>query len=71
MNQVYKLLQKALQAYRDEKKGPTFIALQIMEDVKVLQSKVSVLNDFPYVEIHFHVIAVQFYCSSEHSGVYF
>lgn len=55
MNQVYKLLQKTLQAYRDEKKGPTFIALQTMEDVKVLQAKVSILNDFPHVQIHFHV----------------
>lgn len=55
MNQVYKLLQKALQAYKDEKKGPTLIALQTMEDVKILQTKVSVLNDFPYVQIHFHV----------------
>lgn len=55
MNQVYKLLQKALQAYRDEKKGPTFIAFQIMEDIKVLQNKVSVLNEFPHVQIHFHV----------------
>lgn len=55
MNQVYKLLQKALQAYRDEKKGPTFIALQTVEDVKVLQTKVSILSDFPFVQIHFHV----------------
>lgn len=55
MNQVYKLLQKTLQAYRDEKKGPTFIALQTMEDIKVLQTKVSILNDFPQVGIHFHV----------------
>lgn len=54
MNQVYKLLQKALQAYRDEKKGPTFVALQVMEDVKVLQNKVSILNEFPHVQIHFH-----------------
>lgn len=57
-NQVYKLLNKALQAYKDEKKGPSLISLQTMEDIKVLQTKVPVLNEFPQIPIHFHVSSV-------------
>lgn len=53
--QVYKSLQKFLQAYKDEKKGPTLVAVQSTLDVGELQSNISGLVDFPQVQIHVQV----------------
>lgn len=54
--QVYKSLQKFLQTYKDEKKGPTLVAVQSTLDVGELQSNISGLVDFPQVQIHVQVI---------------
>lgn len=55
MNQVYKLLQKALQLYKDEKKGPTLLAIQSLMEIRDLQKSVSNMLDFPQVQIHVQV----------------
>lgn len=51
LKKVYKTIQKALQDYRDEKKGATFIAIQ-SEQISHLQANIPELNDFPLVQIH-------------------
>lgn len=51
IKKVYKIIQKTLQDYRNEKKGATYIALQT-EDVGILQSHMPELSDFPLVHIH-------------------
>lgn len=55
LNQVYKLLQKSLQMYKDEKKGPTLLAVQSQDDLHLLQMKIPGFADFPQVQIHVHV----------------
>lgn len=52
LNQVYKFLQKALQTYKDEKRGPTFLAVQSSTDMAVLRNKMPLFGDFPQVLIH-------------------
>ncbi|KAG5892154.1 hypothetical protein JTB14_026392 [Gonioctena quinquepunctata] len=50
--QVYKILHKTLQAYKDEKKGPTLLAVQSAMDMQDLQRNVPTFIDFPQVQIH-------------------
>ena len=50
--QVYKQLQKALAAYKDEKRGPTLISIQSPMDFATWCNFVPVMNDFPLVPIH-------------------
>ena len=50
--QVYRQIQKALTAYKDEKRGPTLIAVQALMDFPSLTSAMPVLADFPLVPIH-------------------
>ena len=45
--QVYRQIQKALTAYKDEKRGPTLIAVQTFMDFPTLTSVMPVLLDFP------------------------
>ncbi|CAG9856188.1 unnamed protein product [Phyllotreta striolata] len=52
IEQAYKTLQKYLQSYKDEKKGPTYIALQCTIDVGELTRNVSNITDFPNVRVH-------------------
>ncbi|KAB0803610.1 hypothetical protein PPYR_00580 [Photinus pyralis] len=52
VKEVHKLLQKHLQAYRDEKKGPTLLAIQTLDDTLQLQHGVPVLTEFPQAHIH-------------------
>lgn len=56
LNQVYKILQKTLQNYKDEKKGPTILALQSTMDVHHLQLNIPQFSDFPQTQIHVQVI---------------
>ncbi|XP_066147109.1 DNA polymerase epsilon catalytic subunit 1 [Euwallacea fornicatus] len=51
LKQVYKLLNKALQMYKEEKKGPTLLAIQSTMDVPSLQNFVSTFGDFPQTQI--------------------
>jgi len=48
----YRQIQKALTAYKDEKRGPTLIAIQAVMDFPSLTSAMPVLADFPLVPIH-------------------
>lgn len=63
LNVVYKLLQKTLQIYKDEKKGPTLLAVQSTMDMKDLQRNIPLFLDFPQVQIH-----VQVSCSLTNSS---
>lgn len=58
IGQVYKLLQKYLQAYKDEKRGPTLLALQIYDDALKLQNSIPAIGEFPHAQIH---VTVCFY----------
>lgn len=51
IKKVYKMVQKALQDYKNEKKGATFVAIQ-SEHITNLQNNVPELNDFPLVPVH-------------------
>uniref|UniRef100_A0A0A9Y3R9 DNA polymerase epsilon catalytic subunit n=1 Tax=Lygus hesperus TaxID=30085 RepID=A0A0A9Y3R9_LYGHE len=51
LKQAYKHIQAALQIYRDEKKGPTLIAIQSQKDVGILTSLIPTLNSWPLVPI--------------------
>ncbi|XP_064211685.1 DNA polymerase epsilon catalytic subunit 1 isoform X2 [Tribolium castaneum] len=52
LGQVYKTLQKALQFYKDEKKGPTLLAVQSALEPATLRSRIPLFSDFPQVQIH-------------------
>lgn len=52
---VNKLLQKALQLYKDEKKGPTLLMVQSTMDMKDLHHNLPLFLDFPQVQIHVQV----------------
>ncbi|VEN33495.1 unnamed protein product, partial [Callosobruchus maculatus] len=52
MNLVFKLLQKHLQSYKDEKKGPTLLAVQSTMDISDLQKAIPHFNEFPQVQIY-------------------
>ncbi|XP_018571015.1 DNA polymerase epsilon catalytic subunit A [Anoplophora glabripennis] len=50
--QVYKIFQKLLQTYKDDKKGPTLLAIQSTMALPNLQVHISHFTDFPQVQIH-------------------
>ena len=52
LRHVYKQIQKLLQGYRDEKKGPTFIAVQSPHDFLSLSSLIPGMTEFPMVPVH-------------------
>ncbi|KAK9679178.1 protein of unknown function (DUF1744) [Popillia japonica] len=52
LEQVYKVIQKALQTYKDEKPGPTLLAIQSFDDVHSLVTHMPGFNDFPTVQVH-------------------
>ncbi|XP_026280416.1 DNA polymerase epsilon catalytic subunit 1 [Frankliniella occidentalis] len=52
IKQVFRLLQNALQAYRDEKKGPSLLAIQSIHDLPTLNSLMPGLGEFPQMAIH-------------------
>ncbi|KAK7073292.1 hypothetical protein SK128_028068 [Halocaridina rubra] len=52
LRQVYRQIQRLLQAYRDEKKGPTFVAVQSPHDLSTLTTLMPGFGEFPLVPIH-------------------
>ncbi|PNF35844.1 hypothetical protein B7P43_G09409 [Cryptotermes secundus] len=50
--QVYRLIQRALQDYRDEKKGPTLLSVQSPLDLQTLSSLMPGLGELPLVPVH-------------------
>ncbi|XP_044265120.1 DNA polymerase epsilon catalytic subunit 1 isoform X2 [Tribolium madens] len=52
LHHVYKTLQKALQLYKDEKRGPTLLAIQSSLETPTLRSHIPSFSDFPQVQIH-------------------
>ncbi|XP_046479124.1 DNA polymerase epsilon catalytic subunit 1 isoform X1 [Neodiprion pinetum] len=52
LKQVQRLVQSALQAYKNEKKGPTLLAIQSPIDISVLSRQMPVLTEFPMVNTH-------------------
>lgn len=52
IKQVYRLLQNALLAYRDEKKGPSLLAIQSVHDLPTINSLMPSLAEFPQMTIH-------------------
>ncbi|XP_053408498.1 DNA polymerase epsilon catalytic subunit A-like [Mercenaria mercenaria] len=52
VSQVYRTIQRILSAYKDEKKGPTYIAVQSSLDFSHLIADMPGLGDFPLVPIH-------------------
>ncbi|XP_026333322.1 DNA polymerase epsilon catalytic subunit A [Hyposmocoma kahamanoa] len=49
---VYRLMQRALQRYHDERWGPTLCAVQAMHSFAVLLQLMPGLSDFPLVPVH-------------------
>ncbi|XP_069681734.1 DNA polymerase epsilon catalytic subunit 1 [Periplaneta americana] len=49
---VYRLIQRALQDYKDEKRGPTLLAVQSPLGLSALNSVMPGLGEFPLVPIH-------------------
>ena len=52
IRQVYRQLNRLLQAYKDEKRGPTFVAVQSPNSLSVIASQIQILNEFPLVPIN-------------------
>ncbi|XP_052805264.1 DNA polymerase epsilon catalytic subunit A-like [Mya arenaria] len=52
VNQVFRTVQRMLSAYKDEKRGPTYIAVQSSLDFQHLIADMPGLGDFPLVPIH-------------------
>ncbi|XP_060084893.1 DNA polymerase epsilon catalytic subunit A-like, partial [Ylistrum balloti] len=52
VRQVHRTIQRILSAYKDEKRGPTFIAIQSPHDFQHLTSSMPGLQDFPLVPVH-------------------
>ncbi|GLG99117.1 DNA polymerase epsilon catalytic subunit [Gryllus bimaculatus] len=49
---VYQQIQRLLQEYKNEKRGPTLLAIQSPIDVPTLTSSMPALGEFPQVPIH-------------------
>ncbi|KAK7499885.1 hypothetical protein BaRGS_00008976, partial [Batillaria attramentaria] len=52
VRQVYRTVQRLLSVYKDEKRGPTFIAVQSPKDFQHLTTAMPGLSDFPLVPVH-------------------
>lgn len=52
VKQVYRLIQRALQDYREEHKGPTMCAVQSGLSLQALQALMPGLAEFPLIPIH-------------------
>lgn len=55
ITQVHKLIQKYLKSYKDEKKGPTVLAIQCIDNINNLQTKMPGILDFPVTQVHVQV----------------
>lgn len=52
VKKIHRQIQRVLQNYRDEKKGPTLLAVQSPLGLKTLTSQMPDLGEFPQVPIH-------------------
>ncbi|XP_022098482.1 DNA polymerase epsilon catalytic subunit A-like [Acanthaster planci] len=52
MTKVYRAINRLLSSYKDERKGPTFIAVQSPVDNMELARHIPMLDDFPLVRLH-------------------
>ncbi|CAH1796227.1 unnamed protein product [Owenia fusiformis] len=52
VRQVFRSIQRLLSLYKDEKKGPTFIAVQSVKDFQHMVKDMPGLSDFPMVPVH-------------------
>uniref|UniRef100_A0A914W395 DNA polymerase epsilon catalytic subunit n=1 Tax=Plectus sambesii TaxID=2011161 RepID=A0A914W395_9BILA len=52
VKEVYRGLQRVLRAYRDEKRGPTFVAIQSPLELDHLYASAPQLTEFPIVRLH-------------------
>ncbi|KAF2353054.1 DNA-directed DNA polymerase family B multifunctional domain [Trinorchestia longiramus] len=50
--QVYRHIQRVLQSYKEERKGPTFIAVQSSYDMQTLTTLMPGFEEFPLVPVH-------------------
>lgn len=55
LQQVHKQLQKALQSYKDEKRGPTLLAVQSTDGLRSIVNQIPYVGEFPNCEIHIQV----------------
>lgn len=49
---MYRQVNRLLQSYKDEKKGPTFVAVQSPLDLGSLASNIPSLSEFPLLRVH-------------------
>ena len=52
VRQVYRQMNRLLQGYKEEKRGPTFVAIQSPSDVSTMASLIQTLSEFPLVPVH-------------------
>lgn len=52
LRHTYRQIQRVLQAYREEKRGPTFLAIQSFLDFPTLTSYMPMVGEFPMIPVH-------------------
>ncbi|XP_018009711.1 DNA polymerase epsilon catalytic subunit A isoform X2 [Hyalella azteca] len=52
VRQVYRQIQRVVLNYKEERKGPTFVAVQSPHDIQALTTLMPGLQDFPLVPVH-------------------
>ncbi|KAB7504214.1 DNA polymerase epsilon catalytic subunit A [Armadillidium nasatum] len=52
VRQVYRQIQRLIQAFKEEKRGPSFLAIQSLYDFPTLMSYVPIFNEIPLVPVH-------------------
>lgn len=52
VKQVYRHLQRSLTQYKEEKRGPTLLCLQILCDAKKLNTSIPIMLEYPQAQIH-------------------
>lgn len=60
LSQVFKLFNKALNVYKEEKKGPTLLAIQSTMELQILQNGIGSFGDFPQTQIFVKVSILYF-----------
>lgn len=52
INEVTRLISKFITQYQQEKKGPTIICMQTLENSSIIVQQIPILSEFPQVSIH-------------------